>query len=124
MNTKKIKPIPKFSSYVEEAKFWDTHDFTEYADFSRAKWAKIETSQALAKEESLTLRMEKDLKKQISGLADIYGISTSSLARMWLIEKLLTISPRTQDFFDENKTLKVFEEVRKIRPQVSLSKFA
>lgn len=108
MNTKKIKPIPKFNSYAEEANFWDIHDFTEYADFSRAKWAKIETPQALAKakEESLTLRMEKDLKKQISGLANIYGISTSSLARMWLIEKLLTISPQTREFFDEeNKSI-------------------
>lgn len=27
---KKLKPIPEFKSYKEEAEFWDTHDSTEY----------------------------------------------------------------------------------------------
>ena len=26
------KPIPEFSSYEEEAEFWDTHDVTEFFD--------------------------------------------------------------------------------------------
>ncbi|MFH1388714.1 MAG: CopG family antitoxin [Patescibacteria group bacterium] len=32
----KVKPIPKFSDYEEEANFWDTHDTTDYFDMSKA----------------------------------------------------------------------------------------
>ncbi len=34
---KKFKPIPKFISEEEEVIFWDTHDSTEYLDWSKAK---------------------------------------------------------------------------------------
>lgn len=35
----KLKPIPKFISEKEEREFWQTHDSTEYVDYSRAeKW--------------------------------------------------------------------------------------
>jgi hypothetical protein len=36
---KKLKPIPKFKNIQEEAKFWDTHDTTDY--LNRAKVVKI-----------------------------------------------------------------------------------
>ena len=34
---KKFKKIPKFKNEDEEAKFWNTHDSTEYVDWSKAK---------------------------------------------------------------------------------------
>lgn len=34
--SKKLKPIPHFKSEVEERKFWQTHDSTEYVDWSKA----------------------------------------------------------------------------------------
>jgi len=34
---KKFKKIPKFKSEAEERKFWQTHDSTEYVDWSRAE---------------------------------------------------------------------------------------
>jgi predicted DNA binding CopG/RHH family protein len=33
----KLKKIPKFNSEVEERKFWETHDSTEYVDWSKAR---------------------------------------------------------------------------------------
>ncbi|MFI5270916.1 MAG: CopG family antitoxin [Candidatus Saccharimonadales bacterium] len=33
---KNLKPIPKFKSLDEEADFWDTHDSTEYVDWTKA----------------------------------------------------------------------------------------
>ena len=33
---KKLKPIPKFNSEKEEREFWQTHDSTEYVDWSKA----------------------------------------------------------------------------------------
>jgi len=32
-----LKPIPDFKSEKEEREFWQTHDSTEYVDWSKAK---------------------------------------------------------------------------------------
>jgi predicted DNA binding CopG/RHH family protein len=34
---KKLKKIPKFKSEKEEREFWQTHDSTEYVDWSKAE---------------------------------------------------------------------------------------
>ncbi len=34
---KQFKPIPHFKSESDERKFWQTHDSTEYVDWSKAK---------------------------------------------------------------------------------------
>lgn len=34
--SKKLKTLPKFKSEVEEREFWQTHDSTEYIDWSKA----------------------------------------------------------------------------------------
>lgn len=34
---RKLKPIPAFESEAEERKFWETHDSTEYLDWSKAQ---------------------------------------------------------------------------------------
>lgn len=33
---KQLKPIPKFASEAQEREFWQTHDSTEYVDWSKA----------------------------------------------------------------------------------------
>lgn len=33
---KKLKPIPHFNSEAQEREFWQTHDSTEYVDWSKA----------------------------------------------------------------------------------------
>lgn len=33
---KNLKPIPHFKSEAEEREFWQTHDSTEYVDWSKA----------------------------------------------------------------------------------------
>ena len=34
---KKLKPIPTFKTEAQERKFWETHDSTDYLDWSKAK---------------------------------------------------------------------------------------
>jgi len=34
---KKFKKVPKFKNEQEEREFWETHDTTEYFDWSKAK---------------------------------------------------------------------------------------
>lgn len=38
--TKKLKPLPRFKSEAAERKFWETHDSTEYVDWSKAERAR------------------------------------------------------------------------------------
>ena len=39
---KKLKPIPRFKTETEERKFWETHDSTDYIDWSRAERARFQ----------------------------------------------------------------------------------
>ncbi len=42
---KKSKPIPKFKREEEEREFWQTHDTTDYFDFSKENRVEIEFDQ-------------------------------------------------------------------------------
>jgi predicted DNA binding CopG/RHH family protein len=35
--SRKLKPISKFRTEAEERKFWETHDSTDYIDWSKAR---------------------------------------------------------------------------------------
>jgi hypothetical protein len=37
--TKKLKPMPHFHSEAEEREFWESHDSTDYVDWSNAQRA-------------------------------------------------------------------------------------
>ena len=39
--TKKLKPIPHFRSEAEEREFWESHDSTDYVDWSKAQRARF-----------------------------------------------------------------------------------
>ena len=37
----KLKPIPAFKTEAEERKFWETHDSTEYVDWTKAERVRV-----------------------------------------------------------------------------------
>jgi hypothetical protein len=39
--TKKLKPIPRFHSEAEEREFWESHDSTDFVDWSKAQRARF-----------------------------------------------------------------------------------
>lgn len=81
------KRLPKFKSFKEEARFWDTHELTDY--FNRNKKAILDFSGVKKKKESiLTVRLQPELKMKLGAVAEEMGIQASTLARMWLVEKL------------------------------------
>ena len=41
---KTLKRIPEFGSEAEERKFWETHDSTDYVDWSKANHAYSKTT--------------------------------------------------------------------------------
>lgn len=91
--TKKISKIPNFKSIQEEVEFWDTHDFTDFLDELTPVTAKVTLGQP--KEETLTVRLQAKLKTQLTHIAQEMGVNTSTLARMWLIEKMRQVGGTT-----------------------------
>ena len=82
--------IPTFNSLAEEATFWDENDVMEFLDERNIiQGAYIPT----AKETKtvMTIRIAPSLKQRVEQIASEYDISTSSLVRMWIVDKLRTL---------------------------------
>jgi len=73
-------------SYKEEAEWWDKHDFTEFWD--ELKDVDIVVDLKKPKEEALVVRLQKDFKERLKKIAYQKGLNVSTLARMWLLERL------------------------------------
>ena len=86
MKKNKKSRIPKFKNYEEEARFWDTHEFTEFEDELEDVDIVFELNKP--RTESLVLRVQKDIKQKLQKVARSKGLNVSTLARMWLMEKL------------------------------------
>ncbi|MBI2330025.1 hypothetical protein HYU94_01425 [Candidatus Daviesbacteria bacterium] len=78
-----IKPMKPFKSLEEEANFWDSHDAVEVF----GKDIKAGFHKAM-KTDTLTIRFEPDDIKKLSEKANHLGIGPTTLARMWIRERL------------------------------------
>lgn len=84
--TRKRKPIPDFKSEAEERTFWETHDSTDYVDWSsaeRARFANLKPSTT-----AISLRLPVDLLEQIKIAANKRDVPYQSLIKVWLSEKV------------------------------------
>ena len=62
----KLKSIPAFKTEAEEQKFWETHDSTDYIDWSKAERARLPNLKPSRKPEALD---HGDLHSAAAGLA-------------------------------------------------------
>lgn len=85
---KKKSRIPDFKTYEEEAHFWDTHDITDFEDETEDVDIVFELDKP--RDETLVLRLQKNIKEKLEHIARSHGLNVSTLARMWLMEKLQT----------------------------------
>ncbi len=92
MSEKIESRIPKFANYREEAEFWDTHDFTDFADETRP--VEVKFSKNLSK--TIQVRITPDVYAQLEREADRVGVDTSTLAKMWILERLRGVEPVQQ----------------------------
>jgi len=83
---KKKNRIPKFKTYEEEVKFWDTHNVTDFTDETENVDIVFELDKP--RDETLIVRLQKDFKDKLEKTARSKGLNVSTLARMWLTEKL------------------------------------
>lgn len=83
---KKLKQIPHFNTEDEERKFWDTHDSTEYVDWSKAQ--KVVFPNLKPSTESISLRLPQSLLARIKSLANAKDVPYQSLMKTFLAEKV------------------------------------
>jgi len=90
---KKKNKLPDFDkmSLEEEARWWDTHDLGDYWD--EFKDVDIIFELQKPKDETVVVRLQKSLKERLEKVAEAKGLNISSLARMWLIERLQASKP-------------------------------
>lgn len=82
----KRKPIPAFKSEAEERKFWETHDSTDYVDWSAAQ--RVRFPNLKPSTTAISLRLPVSLLEQIKIAANKRDVPYQSLIKMWLAEKV------------------------------------
>ncbi len=91
---RKVSKIPTFTSNEEEARFWDTHSVTDFE--GETEVVDIVVELAKPRDETLVLRVQKGIKKQLEQVARKRRITISTLTRIWLMEKLQSGTTRMQ----------------------------
>jgi predicted DNA binding CopG/RHH family protein len=82
----KLKPIPHFKTESEERKFWETHDSTDYMDWSKAERARFPNLKPSTT--AISIRLAVGLPEQIKITANKRDVPYQSLIEMWLAEKV------------------------------------
>ncbi len=85
MTQARLKKVPKFASIPEEAEFWDTHDLTDYFDFSKRVTNIVFK---IKKDKGVTVRFRQDDLESLRKMADAKGLGVTTYIRMAAMEKL------------------------------------
>lgn len=95
---KKLKSIPRFKNEDEEAKFWATHDSTEYIDWSKAI---INPSFPILKPstKTITIRVPQALLDDLKRIANKKDVPYQSLVKVYLDEKVKEETTQTRHIF-------------------------
>jgi hypothetical protein len=77
--------IPSFANREEEAAFWDTHNITEFVG---EELQPVEATIGPELSNRLTVRLDTADRVELARRARAKGVGPSTLARMWLKERL------------------------------------
>ena len=80
------KPIPKFRNEAEERRFWETHDSTNYVDWSSAKPARFPNLKPST--ETISLRLPAGLLADLKALANKQDVPYQSLLKVFLADRV------------------------------------
>lgn len=86
--TKQLKKIPSFKDEIEERDFWESHDSSDYLDWSHAKQVVLPNLKPTTK--TISLRLPQHLLDAIKVAANSRDVPYQSLIKVWLQEKLHT----------------------------------
>ncbi|MEW6323601.1 MAG: BrnA antitoxin family protein [Acidobacteriota bacterium] len=80
------KPIPTFNSEADERRFWETHDTTEYVDWSAAQPARFPNLKPST--ETISLRLPAGLLADLKALANKQDVPYQSLLKVFLADRV------------------------------------
>jgi len=80
------KKIPAFVDEAEERAFWESHDSTDYLDWSQAQ--RITLPKLKPTTQSISLRLPVSLLESIKVAANSRDVPYQSLIKIWLSEKV------------------------------------
>ena len=83
---RKYKQIPTFKNEDEERDFWDTHDFTEYFDMSKAQ--RVVFPNLKLTTQSISIRLPQHLVAELKQLANKKDVPYQSLMKIYLAERV------------------------------------
>lgn len=84
--SRKLEPVPAFSSEAEEREYWESHDSTGHVDWSRARRAVLPNLKPST--QTISLRLPQHLLDGIKAAANARDVPYQSLIKVWLQEKL------------------------------------
>jgi predicted DNA binding CopG/RHH family protein len=84
--TKRLKPVPTFANEAEERQFWETHDSTDYIDWSKAQRVRFPNLKPTSA--AISLRLPAPLLERIKVAANKRDVPYQSLIKTWLAEKV------------------------------------
>ena len=84
----KLKSIPQFRNEAEERRFWETHDSSNYVDWSKAERVRLPNLKPSTT--SISLRLPITLLERIKVAANKRDVPYQSLIKTWLAEKTET----------------------------------
>lgn len=82
----KLKSIPVFKTEADERKFWETHDSTDYIDWSKGE--RVRFPNLKPSTTAISIRLPSGLLEQIKVAANKRDVPYQSLIKMWLAEKV------------------------------------
>jgi predicted DNA binding CopG/RHH family protein len=83
---KTLKPIPAFVDEAEERRFWETHDSTEYLDWSKAE--RVRFPRLKPSTTAISIRLPVGLLERIKVAANRQDVPYQSLIKVWLAERV------------------------------------
>jgi predicted DNA binding CopG/RHH family protein len=85
------KRIPTFKSESAERRFWQTHDSTQYMDWSEAEEAILPKLKPSTR--TISLRLPETMVEELKVLANKRDVPYQSLLKVFLAERIATEVP-------------------------------
>lgn len=80
------KAVPAFETEAEERRFWETHDTTDYVDWSAARPARFPNLKPST--ETISLRLPAGLLADLKALANKQDVPYQSLLKVFLADRV------------------------------------
>ena len=81
-----MSKLPKFATDQEEARFWETHDSTEFLDDTEP--VEVAFVDARPRKKQISLRLDARVIDVLKAIARRKGIGYQTLIRLWVMERL------------------------------------